>query len=121
MSRPAHGNLASLYLQAGSVDNATSSFPVEVIAQPLFLHFKPRKLMRGHPAAVLSWFASDQYGLTSEMSKITIDISCDHGYAISLEDASACVPCQPGFYNLPDLMDQVWAALLCHGDQAMFR
>ena len=45
------------------------------------------------------------------MSRISIDISCDPGYAISSEDPTTCVACQPGQYNLPELLDQVW--LLC--------
>ena len=100
--------------QAGSVDNSTATYEVPIAGQPLFLHYQPEKLARGLPAAVISWFASDLYGKTSEVSRISIDISCDPGHAISSEDPTTCVACQPGQYNLPELLDQVWLLCLTH-------
>ena len=99
-----------MWQQAGSVDNAPASFEIQDVGLPLFLHYKPKKLMRGQPAAVISWAAYDQYGRSSGVFEISIGISCDPGYAMSEEDTSTCVPCQPGYYNLPDFLDQVRAA-----------
>lgn len=82
---------------------------IEVVGQPLFLQYRPNSLIRGQPADSLVWVAYDEFGAVSNRSTISVNIKCSPGYMIDPRARDSCLPCQPGFYNLPASQDQVSA------------
>ena len=94
-------------LQAGKVDGSNAEFILDTPGQPLYLQYRPSAMMRGLPADTITWEVVDQWGDTTALSSIDIDIRCSPGHFFEEAAPSFCMPCPAGEYNLPDAEDQV--------------
>ena len=89
------------------MDGSNTEFVFSQPGQSLYLQYRPSALMRGLPADTITWEVIDQWGESSALSSIDIDIRCSPGHFFEEAAPSFCMPCPAGQYNLPDAEDQV--------------
>ena len=111
MDPPKMGNLTLVprdELRVGAFEPSNVNFTVRQ-GEPMFMRFAAFEGVRG--ADAFRWTAFDsRYGrdLSSRGGfVVNISVLCPPGSIIDPGNETKCTPCQPGFYNAPDELDQV--------------